>query len=275
MAIDTYQCRIITGGKNHCDHSWNKTRDELDQCFKIYHPLKGEATIILDGDAFPVKAGHTYFISGYHIISQRCDSFMDICWLHFVPASLFLSRILMKSAPFFTWDNNDLYFLNEFDRCIQNLYGQPNDFKPHPVCLSHSFEEARLQSFMLYLLADVLKELNENQTDDPDDLCKLKPSVDFMDKHFRRNPPLEEIAGESALAPNYFHRIFKKNFGITPFNYMLRLRMDTAINLLTTTSLSIKEVAYKVGYENEFYFYKVFKKQFNYSPGKLKRMRPF
>ncbi|MCG8310730.1 MAG: AraC family transcriptional regulator, partial [Cytophagales bacterium] len=80
---------------------------------------------------------------------------------------------------------------------------------------------------------------------------------------------------KSSLAPNYFHRIFKKNFGLTPYNYMLRLRMEMAVRLLTSTTKSVKEVAFETGYENEYYFYRQFKKHYNYSPGKLKKMRPF
>jgi AraC-like DNA-binding protein len=107
------------------------------------------------------------------------------------------------------------------------------------------------------------------------DLSKLNPSIEFMNNEFRNNPALNVIASKSSLAPNYFHRIFKKNFGLTPYNYMLRLRMEMAIRLLTTTTKSVKEVAFETGYESEYYFYRQFKKLYNYSPGKLKKMRPF
>jgi AraC-like DNA-binding protein len=275
MAIYSYECRIITGGITHCDQSWNKTRNELDQCFKIYHPIKGEAKIDIDNVLHTIEEGNTYFISGYKIISQSCDSFMDILWLHFVPESLYLRRLLIDSEPFIAWSNNDLYFLKEFDHCIQKIFKGMNYLSPTISSLPYSYEEARLQSFILYLLADILKNAEQSQQDPTMELYKLKPSIDFMNKEFRRNPSLEELAEKSDMAPNYFHRVVKRNFGITPFNYMLRLRMDIAIKLLTSTSLSIKEIAFKSGYDNEFYFYRLFKKQFNFTPGKLKRMRPF
>ncbi len=51
--------------------------------------------------------------------------------------------------------------------------------------------------------------------------------------------------------------------------------MEYAVKLLTTTNKSVKEVAYESGYNNEFYFYRQFRKLYNFSPGKLKRIRPF
>ncbi len=124
-------------------------------------------------------------------------------------------------------------------------------------------------------VADILKKTAAIDDSTSQELKKLDPSINYMNSEFRQNPALEEIASKSALAPNYFHRVFKKNFGITPLRYMLRLRMEIAIRLLTTTEKTVKEVAFETGYENEFYFYHQFKKQYGYSPGKLKKIRPF
>jgi len=56
---------------------------------------------------------------------------------------------------------------------------------------------------------------------------------------------------------------------------MLRLRMELAIRLLNTTNKSIKEIAFETGYQNEFYFYRQFKKHHKYSPGEIRKLRPF
>jgi AraC-like DNA-binding protein len=96
-----------------------------------------------------------------------------------------------------------------------------------------------------------------------------------MNDEFKNNPSLEVIASKSAMAPNYFHRVFKKKFGLTPFTYMQRLRMEVAIRMLMTTSKSVKEIAFATGYDNEFYFYRQFKKYCGYSPGEMRKTKPF
>ncbi len=275
MAIDSFECRIITGGFNHCDSSWNKTSDELDQCFKIYHPVSGNATIYLEDTQFQVKEGNIYFISGFNIKSQQCTSLMDIYWLHFIPASLYLRHLLLKAGPIHVWNINEFPFLNNFDQCIESVFKNENFTSSRIAAIPYSFEEATLHSYIFNFVADILKRFPDTGASNSKEIAKLEPAIEFMNSEFKSNPFLEIIASKASLAPNYFHRLFKKNFGLTPFNYMLRLRMEIAIRLLTTTSKSVKEVAFDAGYESEFYFYRQFKKHYKYSPGKLKKMRPF
>lgn len=275
MAIDSFECKIITGGFNHCDSAWNKNSDELDQCFKIYIPVAGEALITINGKEYPINSEKIYFISGFNLDSQKCDSFMDVYWLHFIPSSLYLRRILLDADPIYSWAKNDIRFLDEKYSYIKSLFTPNYEDTTYISQLPYSYEEAKLHGFILNLVADVLKHNSINNSLPTDNLEKLKPSIDFMNNDFKSNPSLKEVADKSNFAPNYFHRIFKNHFGLTPLNYMLRMRMEIAVRLLTTTSKSVKEIAYEAGYSNEFYFYRQFKKHYNYSPGSLKKMRPF
>ena len=124
-------------------------------------------------------------------------------------------------------------------------------------------------------IADILKDIPRGTLDASLHISKLNLSIEYMNNAFRQNPSLEEIASKSNLAPNYFHRVFKKNFGLTPFDYMQKLRMEHAIKLLTTAEKTVKEIAHDSGYENEFYFHRQFKKQYKISPGRMKKVRPF
>jgi len=275
MAIDSFGCNIITGGFNHCDNSWNKTNDELDQCFKIYYPVSGNAIIDVDDTKYIIESGNIYFISGFNIVSQKCNSSMDIYWLHFIPESLYLRYILLESGPFYVWENSEFTFMDDFKNHIKKIFKDYSLKSSGIPVLPYSFEEARLHSFILNFIADILKKYRNNNLSMAGNMAKMKHSIDFMNSEFKSNPSLEEIASKANLAPNYFHRLFKKKFGLTPYNYMLRLRMEIAIRLLTTTSKSVKEIAFEAGYSNEFYFYRQFKKLYSRSPGKLKKMRLF
>jgi len=275
VAIDSFECKIITGGYNRCDSSWNKSSDELDRCFKIYNPVKGEAAVIIDGTEYILESGKVYLISGFSIEAQRCSTFMDIYWLHFVPVSIQLKHILLGSKPIHIWDKKHFHFLPDFNEHLKALFTDENYTSSNISNLPYSYEEARIQSYILSFVAEAMKEIPADDLVRSKEITKLVPSIKFMDSEFKRNPSLKEIASKSNLAPNYFHRIFKQNFEITPYNYMLRLRMEYAVKLLTTTNKSVKEVAFESGYDNEFYFSRQFKKQYNYSPGKLKKIRPF
>jgi len=275
MALDSFACKIITGGFNHCDYTWNKSSDELDRCFKIYLPVKGEAVIIIDDIPVKITPENMYFLSGFSISAQKCISPMEIYWIHFVPVSLYLRHILLKSGSTYIWREQDFVFTENFKKYIQLVFRGKDYTKPNSLISSYTYEEAKLHSYIIDMIAEILKKSPAKNYEKTDELKKLEPSLKFMNDEFKNNPSLDVIASKSAMAPNYFHRIFKKNFGLTPFTYMQRLRMEIATRLIMTTSKSIKEVAFETGYTNEFYFYRQFKKYSGYSPGEMRKIKPF
>ena len=78
---------------------------------------------------------------------------------------------------------------------------------------------------------------------------------------------LAAIAGISV--PHYF-ALFKSQTGCTPLDYFTRLRMRRAGELLAGTSLNVKEVAGAMGYEDPFYFSRVFKSVHSLSPSEYR-----
>lgn len=64
----------------------------------------------------------------------------------------------------------------------------------------------------------------------------------------------------------YFSTLFKKKEGVSPLDYLTRIRMEAAKDLLRDTDIPASEVSYLVGYEDPRYFYKVFKKYTGQTP---------
>ncbi|WP_274653909.1 helix-turn-helix transcriptional regulator [Paenibacillus humicola] len=82
-----------------------------------------------------------------------------------------------------------------------------------------------------------------------------------------------DVAGLAAmidLNPSYFGTLFKKHTGVTVKEYVNRIRINNAENMLASSEFSIAEAALKCGFEDPFYFSKVFKKIKGYSPSKVK-----
>jgi AraC-like DNA-binding protein len=88
-----------------------------------------------------------------------------------------------------------------------------------------------------------------------------------MDREFRRNPPLAEVASAAGLSPVYFHRRFTRAFaGLTPHDYMEQKRMRQAREQIAQTRLPISDIAEAAGYDNPFYFSRRFKALCGASP---------
>ena len=65
---------------------------------------------------------------------------------------------------------------------------------------------------------------------------------------------------------SHFSRLFTKQTGHSPINYFIQLKIQAACKLLDNTDLSINDISYKMGFDNPFYFSRIFKKLMNMAP---------
>ncbi len=99
---------------------------------------------------------------------------------------------------------------------------------------------------------------------------RVQAAVDFLKANFQRKIALDEIAALVNISVEQFGRIFKSETGITPIDYLIRLRIERASQLLKSSSLSVKEVMASVGYNSKSHFAKHFKRRFGISPSEYK-----
>ncbi len=98
----------------------------------------------------------------------------------------------------------------------------------------------------------------------------VKQSILYINKNISEKITREAIASYSGVAEDYLSRIFHKEMGLALWDYVNDYRLCEAKNLLLETAFSIKEIAYKVGFEDPAYFNRLFTKRFNQAPGKFR-----
>lgn len=81
---------------------------------------------------------------------------------------------------------------------------------------------------------------------------------------------LAGISSSSGVPRTSLHRIFKDKFGTSPKRYQFECRMRQARDLLEMTDMSIKEIAARTGFQNQYYFSNVVKKEYTLSPKQLR-----
>ena len=270
--IEQSSITLLAGGVFHCTPAWDKSADGLDQCYKFYLPTRGEAFVVIDGAPCRLQAGGFYFISGYHISHQYCPVGMSHHWVHFVPDSLHLGYLLAQARPFYRWPAKGCEFWRPTIKEFARLFERPHESMNRPDEHAPPSSHYRVQAMIYYFIADLLRrcEIGDPYRNDPE-FIRLRPAIDFMDSRYLEAPGLEAIAETVHLAPNYFHRKFSEIFHVTPFDYMMRRRMNAARQLLGGTGLNVKQVAARVGYDNPFYFSRLFAKHFGLSPSQLRK----
>lgn len=81
---------------------------------------------------------------------------------------------------------------------------------------------------------------------------------------------IQEVAEELGVSYSNFRKLFKEYTGLSPATYQQELRLLRAKELLTTTDLSIKEIAYRLNFESPDYFSSKFKAKMGYKPSDIK-----
>jgi len=90
--------------------------------------------------------------------------------------------------------------------------------------------------------------------------------LDYIHQNYTKDLSVQELADLCHINYNYAGQLFRHETGETINNFLMRIRMDKASELLRNTALSIADVAAETGYRDYFYFAKIFKKHWGTTP---------
>lgn len=94
---------------------------------------------------------------------------------------------------------------------------------------------------------------------------------DYFSEHYNEDINIEEYALSRHVSTSWFNKSFKSAVGTTPMKFILAIRIRNAQILLETTDYNISDIASMVGYDNPFYFSRLFRKQKGISPAAYRK----
>lgn len=95
----------------------------------------------------------------------------------------------------------------------------------------------------------------------------------YIEEHYSANITLERLSGIAYVSPYHLCRLFKKELGCSPIQYMIHRRIEAAQYYLSTTDMTVDKIAKRVGYESDTSFQNAFKKRVGLSPGQYRAIR--
>ncbi|HEX7905728.1 MAG TPA: AraC family transcriptional regulator [Chitinophagaceae bacterium] len=160
------------------------------------------------------------------------------------------------------------------DRTSADEFRMASDLHTHALTGNKGFLHLKSKTFAL--VADFITQtfthsrtFSESNSLHQEKMMKVEK---FLEEHLEKElPSLEIIAREATLSQSTLKRHFKLMFGKSLYEYYLEKKMEHAKQLLLESPVTVKEVAYRLGYEKPSNFIQMFKKVHSYSPGRLRK----
>jgi len=115
-------------------------------------------------------------------------------------------------------------------------------------------------------LAETLKYTKEPQSE------TIKKALRIIHAEYMENSKIEHIAEKCDISARYLRKLFEKEIGLSPVEYMTLLRINSSKELLRNPSISLKEIAFSTGFDNQHYFSKRFKQITGISPLEYRKL---
>ena len=219
--------------------------------FRPFHTLSyrlvGDATFFVDDqEMMQVKEGEIVFIpAGYDFAKQAGEG--QIVAVHFVSDSPLPAEMLRFSPE------NTSYFRSEF----QKLHAIWTGRNP---CYEY---EAKILFYRILLRM----EQDWSQVARSATAPKMTAALEYIHNHFSEgNVSVENLAALCGMSDTYFRKLFVSEFGVTPQQYISRLRLTTATELLHSGYYTVGEIAERCGFNNINYFSAFIKKETGLPP---------
>lgn len=100
---------------------------------------------------------------------------------------------------------------------------------------------------------------------------RIAEAIRYMNRHLFEEMSVQQVASAVSLSPSHFSRQFKTRTGYSPYEYIILRRIDKAKYLLTSTQLSVKEIAFATGYNSEENFIHSFRSNVGVAPGLFRK----
>ena len=220
---------------------------------RIYYVTDGYATLKLKDIEIHLQKGKLYFIPAFCVVSSVCEESMTHFYLHFQTDSV-INNIFEYYKP-----NDEIDSQGDEQALIELIYDNYKGETPYAKLTTNG-------AFKI-LFARFFKDCTFQNSN----IFKFSEVLTYINSHIDEPIKVPELASIMNLDKVYFISLFKKTFGIPPVQYVLSKKLHYSQILLAQNNLSIKEIAFKLGFENEVYFYRLFKHKCGVSPSEYKK----
>lgn len=254
------KCKMTTDGINH-DHDYTE----------IAFILSGKGKYIIDGKEYPVEAGDLLIcnpgVKHKHVVTNTKEPTIEFIagFTDFQFKNMPANSIILKDGSYIMRTSAELKQSISMHSYAMIAENESNDLGKYFMMKTH------LMQLLLLVVRETLDTQSSSQKtctfESYNKNYAVKKIIKYLNENYENKISLEQIAHNMYLSPVYISKIFKEETGESPINYLIKIRLEKAKDILMNdVGGSIKSIANQVGYEDVYHFSKLFKKYYGISP---------
>ena len=248
--------------KCHPGYQWGPgIRDH----YLIHHVIRGKGSYVIEGRMYHLNAGDTFLLFPDVESSYRADEEepWEYAWVGFAGTdaySMIANTDFSKKNPVL----DQRLISDELFRKIQAVYNANGN----------TFRDAVAMTGALYSLMGFLMQHSKGE-EKADNLQQhyVERARQYIAEQYSYPITVEDVAVYTGISRSYLFRLFRTMMKQSPKEYLLEYRIRQACQLLNQTELPVGSIAHSVGFEDNLYFSKVFKKYKNCTPSEYRCMK--
>ncbi|HHV96930.1 MAG TPA: AraC family transcriptional regulator [Clostridiaceae bacterium] len=238
----------------------------------------GEGLMFFDHNVYHIQAGDVYIVNAFENHSTYSNGTLKLVCIHFNPYTLTVN--VFTDSEYAEILNNGIPL---FCNLIRNDDENANNIKTILQKIICEWTEAKegYRPMIRLLLGELLLYLNRNYKKDvstennnyiiTSSYQRIREVLDYIHSNFQHQLTLDKLSQKALMHKTYFSAFFKKATGYTVTEYITNLRINTACNLLKSSSLTVKEISAMCGFNTVSNFNKAFKKALAQKPQEYRR----
>lgn len=256
---DNVELSIFNCGRESCrpGHTWGPgVRDH----YLIHLVVSGKGVYQVGGVSHTLQEGDLFLVKPNQLITYAADESdpWEYYWVGFNGAC---ASKLVQQMPFS--DARPVHHCKDLHAVREALYNIYLSRGPEPQC------EALMTGYLYIFMAHMMKEARDTMPNVGSSSSQyVLAAIKYIQFNYSHDISVDYIAKAVGVSRSHLYRVFMSNVGQSPIDYLTNYRVGEACSLLKSSNLSIAEIAVSVGFFDQFYFSRVFKKVKGVPPSK-------
>ena len=231
----------------------------------LFYCVQGKGYYTLDGHTFTLNPNQYVIVPATDkplVYWSDTEDPWSIYWVHFTSDALQAFNrayhIVPEQGPqYIPHNEKGIRIWEEMYENLSRGYS-PENLMNTNLCLYH-------------LIATFVFSQQQNQNSSSPEKAIIRETIDYMKNNLDKTIRIEDFADLNKYSVSHFSKLFRLTTGMSPIEYFIHLKMQKACQLLYTEDSRVKQIAALLGYDDPYYFSRLFKKYMNTSPGTYRK----